>query len=77
MSTDQEQWPFPGPRSAAQAAMLLPDISPDQLRCVVCELVEAARLAGMVITVEQVPLQPLAMGHYKSVVSVRAARNRS
>jgi hypothetical protein len=57
--------------------MLLPDISPDQLRCVVCELVEAARLAGMVITVEQVPLQPLAMGHYKSVVSVRAAKNRS
>ena len=54
--------------------MLLPDISPDQLRAVVCELVQAATLAGMVITVEQVPLRPLAMGHYKSVVTVRPAR---
>ena len=74
MSAARQPWPFPGPRSAANAAMLLPDISPDQLRAVVCELVQAAKLAGMVITVEQVPLKPLAMGHYETVVSVRPAR---
>lgn len=34
---------------------------------------DAARLFDLVITVEQVPLEPLAMGHYKTVVSVRRA----
>jgi hypothetical protein len=29
---------------------------------------------GVVVTVEQKPLQPLAMGRYETVVSVRAAR---
>ena len=34
---------------------------------------EAARL-GVVLTIEQQPLQPLAMGNYTTVVSVRRAR---
>jgi len=32
---------------------------------------------GVVLTIEQVPLQPLAMGHYVSRVSVRQARSTS
>lgn len=32
---------------------------------------------GLVLTIEQVPLQPLAMGNYLSRVSVRAARSKA
>lgn len=38
------------------------------------ELVMAARRLGLVLTIEQRPLLPLAMGNYWSVVSVRKAR---
>lgn len=38
------------------------------------DLVKTAAQHGVVITVEQKPQQPLAMGHHVSVVSVRAAR---
>lgn len=38
------------------------------------ELVAAAERTGLVITIEQRPLQPLAMGHHETVVSVRPAR---
>lgn len=41
------------------------------------DVVDAASNQGFVITVEQVPLYPLAMGHYQSKVSVRPARKRS
>lgn len=34
-----------------------------------------AKLAGYIVTVTQQPLQPLAMGNYKSVVEVRKARH--
>lgn len=37
-------------------------------------LVQEAERLGIVLTVEQVPLQPLAMGHHQTVVSVRPAR---
>lgn len=37
---------------------------------------EAARL-GVVLTVEQQPLEPLAMGNYATIVSVRRARKAS
>lgn len=37
-------------------------------------LVLTAERLGLVLTVEQRPLQPLAMGHYENVVSVRPAR---
>lgn len=39
------------------------------------ELVEFATAAGVVLTIEQRPLQPPAMGHYETAVSVREARN--
>jgi hypothetical protein len=35
------------------------------------QLVKLADSIGVVVTVEQKPLQPLAMGHYETVVSVR------
>ena len=39
------------------------------------ELVLAdAAAAGVVLTIEQRPLHPLAMGHYETVVAVRTAR---
>lgn len=37
---------------------------------------DAARL-GLVVTVEQVPQQPLAMGNYTTEVSVREARQKA
>lgn len=40
-------------------------------------LVQFAALEGQVLTIEQVPLQPLAMGHYETVVHVRRARGKS
>lgn len=39
-------------------------------------LVERAERLGLVLTIEQRPLQPLAMGNYEAVVSVRPARSR-
>lgn len=38
-------------------------------------IAEAARL-GLVVTIEQRPLQPLAMGHHETVATVRPARER-
>ena len=38
------------------------------------DLVKDAAEKGMVVTVEQVPLQPLAMGNYETRVTVRKAR---
>jgi hypothetical protein len=39
-------------------------------------IVEEATDLGYVVTVEQVPLQPLAMGHYHTTVTVRPARKK-
>ena len=39
-------------------------------------LVQEAERLGVVLTVEQVPLQPLAMGNYETVVGVRPARSK-
>ena len=39
-------------------------------------LVQEAERLGVLLTVEQVPLQPLAMGHHKTVVGVRPARSK-
>ena len=38
-------------------------------------IAEAQRL-GLVITIEQRPLQPLAMGHHETVAMVRPARGQ-
>lgn len=40
-------------------------------------LLNEATDAGLVLTIEQVPTLPLAMGNYISVVSVRSARSKS
>ena len=40
-------------------------------------LVQEAERLGVVLTVEQVPLKPLAMGHYETVVGVRPARSKA
>lgn len=41
------------------------------------QLLTLAANAGQVVTIEQVPLQPLAMGNYETVVHVRPARPRA
>ncbi len=46
----------------------------DVLRAAQALAADARRL-GVVLTIEQRPLQPLAMGHHEDVVSVRGARN--
>lgn len=40
-------------------------------------MVRLAAEAGVVLTIEQVSLQPPRMGNYKTVVSVRPARGKS
>jgi len=47
------------------------------LRAQTEELIAHAANWGFVLTIEQRPLQPLAMGHYESVVTVRRARGSS
>lgn len=37
-------------------------------------LIRQAADQGLILTIEQVPLLPLAMGHHRSVVTVRQAR---
>lgn len=46
----------------------------EEIRAKAQLLLADATLAGVVLTIEQRPLKPLAMGHYETVVSVRAAR---
>jgi len=53
------------------------NMTASQLRDRAAELVAHAQRSGLVLTIEQQPLQPLAMGHYRSVVSVREARGAS
>lgn len=38
-------------------------------------LIAEAKRLGLVVTIEQRPLQPLAMGHYATVAAVRPARD--
>lgn len=38
-------------------------------------LLADATLAGVVLTIEQRPLKPLAMGHYETIIAVRRARS--
>jgi hypothetical protein len=45
-----------------------------QLQAAAQRLVDRAWALGLVLTVEQRPLQPLAMGYHETVVSVREAR---
>ena len=51
------------------------EVAPTYYRQQAQQLVDEAALDGLVITIEQRPLQPLAMGHHESVVGVRSARH--
>lgn len=57
--------------------MTLPTPTPAQLQAMAEELVQLAQSAGLVLTVEQVNLQPPRIGNYKTVVSVRPARKNN
>ena len=46
----------------------------DAARAFLEGIVRAAEADGLIITIEQVPLKPLAMGHYTTVVSVQPKR---
>lgn len=55
------------------------DVMPINLAAVQAAAESLARRAqemGVVLTIEQQPLQPLRMGHYRTVVSVRRARGK-
>jgi hypothetical protein len=47
----------------------------DAVRDIALSAVHLAAHVGLVVTVEQQPLKPLAMGNYKTVVNVRPARH--
>lgn len=64
-------------RDAYEMVMAQKLCGTDQLKTFVELIVSAAAKAGVVLTVEQRPLTPLAMGHHETVVSVRPARMRS
>lgn len=49
----------------------------ERIKILAERLVELATDAGVVVTIEQISLKPLAMGNYKTVVSVRPARGES
>lgn len=51
--------------------------TPAQMEAAARDLVAIAAHLGLVLTVEQRPLVPLAMGHHETTVSVRPARGRS
>jgi hypothetical protein len=51
-----------------------PPTPAENLADVARQLVAYASSVGLVLTIEQRPLQPLAQGHFETVVSVREAR---
>lgn len=63
-------WPLPSDHPSPAAADPV-----EEIRAKAQLLLADATLAGVVLTIEQRPLKPLAMGHYESIVSVRAARS--
>lgn len=48
-----------------------------EVRVLAGRLVQLAEFGGQVLTIEQIPLQPLAMGNYETVVHVRPARGKA
>lgn len=55
----------------------LEDAAQRVVRAEASALLDYCARVGLVLTIEQVPLQPLAMGHYVSRVSVRPARDKA
>lgn len=86
MSPDDDRWrssegqPMPDPchwshMPAGMAAQRAQDqTAAENLKKVACELVAHAAAVGLVLTIEQLPVQPLAMGRHRTVVSVREVR---
>ena len=56
------------------AIYLVLDDEASVLRSAAALIAEAERL-GLVLTIEQRPLQPLAMGHHETVAAVRPKRD--
>lgn len=54
-----------------------PEMSERLVRLMAEQAVAAAKALGMVVTIEQRSIPPLAMGRYETVVSVRPARDAS
>lgn len=51
-----------------------PHVTPAGVRAALDAVIQLAQDCGVVVTVEQIPLKPLAMGHYQHGVTLRAAR---
>ena len=49
----------------------------EKIKLMAEQLVKLAAKDGFVVTVEQRPLKPLAMGNYETVVEVRPSRSKS
>lgn len=62
-------------RSAADLQQEAEELQRCELLIRANSLIKAAECLGFVVTIEQVPLQPLAMGNYASVAHVRKARH--
>lgn len=56
---------------------LMRRIDPTDVLAAARALIAEAQRQGLVLTIEQVPLQPLAMGHYETVAGVRPARTKA
>lgn len=61
-----------GPEAGCQGHVMR-EQAPDYIREKAEALVAEAARWGVVLTIEQRPLQPLRMGHYETVVAVRRA----
>jgi len=64
----------PGAAERARLLALDDDLTADQLQERAEALVQLAAQSGLVLTIDQVSQQPLAMGHYSTRVAVRAAK---
>lgn len=53
-----------------------PEVDPSGIRALATALATFAQSIGVVVTIEQTPLKPLAQGHYTHQVTTRPARRR-
>lgn len=65
MSEDTCDWPLCRHQDCAKMAACHAQKTADMLRDAVEGIVKYAADEGLVLTIEQRPLQPLAMGHYE------------
>lgn len=84
LSPDNDRWrssegqPMPEPGHWAHMPLGMgtgqPQTARDNLMKVACELVAHASAVGLVLTIEQRSVPPLAMGRHQTLVSVREVR---